>query len=413
MPLRSFGPFRFDSTTGELWRAQRKIPLQPALARLLALLISRPGELIGRDEMVTYLWPGGVHVDYDNSLNNAVARLRRLVGARWIERIPKRGYRFRAAHVPTVTRRDPEVDRATTLGRHFWNQMTAASLDRARFWYQHAVVRDPECAPAWAGLAETWLLLADDVIGSPLRKDALLRAGEAATRALSLAPNCATALAVSGMVCWRKAWDWEEAERRLREAIAADPSSAVSRLFYAWLLGASRRGAPSIEQLRRAVELAPASPFVNANAGLLLYFDRKPSAATVQLNESLALDPHFPLAWLFLGMAQSGCGDNTRAVHSLRRAAGLAGTDSGHYQAVLGYAEATLGTPRQQDATNAYAGALVRLGAGEIGQAVDLLERAAQEHCSYLPFLSVDPMFDRLRRERRFRSLVRSIGLSE
>ena len=99
-PFRiSFAEFDFDPATGELWHAGQRVPLQPQPARLLGLLVARPGEVITRDEIRQALWGGETHVEFDRSLNFCVAKLRSALqdnaaDPRFIETVPTRGYRF-------------------------------------------------------------------------------------------------------------------------------------------------------------------------------------------------------------------------------------------------------------------------------------------------------------------------------
>lgn len=94
-----FGAFRFDPVSLELWRSDRPVPLPPLPARLLARLLDREGELVTRDELTGALWGRGVYVDADAGLNTAVRQVRRALGdratsPRFVETVPRRGYRF-------------------------------------------------------------------------------------------------------------------------------------------------------------------------------------------------------------------------------------------------------------------------------------------------------------------------------
>jgi TolB-like protein/Tfp pilus assembly protein PilF len=96
----SFGPFALDTRTGELREDERPVPLQDKPLRLLEILLERGGDLVTRDELVADLWPDA-HVDFDNSLNNAMSRLRTALHddparPRYVETIGRRGYRFLA-----------------------------------------------------------------------------------------------------------------------------------------------------------------------------------------------------------------------------------------------------------------------------------------------------------------------------
>src|SRR5688500_1641602 len=94
-----FGDFTLTVATGELTRAAVPVVLQRKSFQVLEALTARPGQLVTRDELRTTLWPGDVIVEFDNNMNAAVTRLRRVLGdaadaPRFIETLPGRGYRF-------------------------------------------------------------------------------------------------------------------------------------------------------------------------------------------------------------------------------------------------------------------------------------------------------------------------------
>ncbi len=95
----SFGPYEADFQSGELRKHGRKIRLQAKSFEVLALLLERAGELVTREELRRRLWPANIAVEFENNLNTAVARLREALGdapdkPRFIETLPRRGYRF-------------------------------------------------------------------------------------------------------------------------------------------------------------------------------------------------------------------------------------------------------------------------------------------------------------------------------
>lgn len=94
-----FGPFDLTIDTRELRKAGTRVKLQTKSAQVLEALVSRPDELVTRQELYAVLWPGNVFVDFDSGLNTAVNRLRTTLGdaaesPRYIETIPRLGYRF-------------------------------------------------------------------------------------------------------------------------------------------------------------------------------------------------------------------------------------------------------------------------------------------------------------------------------
>ena len=96
-----FGTFELDRATGELRRAGQRVPLQDQPAQVLSLLVSRPGDVVTRDELRRALWTDDTFVEFDSALNVAVNKIRQALGdsatsPRFVETLPKRGYRFLA-----------------------------------------------------------------------------------------------------------------------------------------------------------------------------------------------------------------------------------------------------------------------------------------------------------------------------
>jgi len=127
-----FGAFEVDLRAGEVYKSGRKIRLQVLPFQALVLLLERPGEVITRKEFEQRLWPGDTFVDFDHSLNTAIRKLRQALGdgkkkPRFIETLPKRGYRFigklehaaalKPAKVPTESSRVGQLARLRADGK--------------------------------------------------------------------------------------------------------------------------------------------------------------------------------------------------------------------------------------------------------------------------------------------------------
>ena len=98
-PTIRFGAFELDLRTGELRRAGRKVRIQEQPLCVLVSLLERPGELVTRDELRRKLWQSDTFVDFDTGLNKAIAKIREALAdsaasPRFVETLPKRGYRF-------------------------------------------------------------------------------------------------------------------------------------------------------------------------------------------------------------------------------------------------------------------------------------------------------------------------------
>src|SRR5438045_1761117 len=94
-----FGPFELRAATGELFKDKVLIKLQPQPLYVLRLLVSRPGELVTREEIQEALWPNGTTVEFSQGLNFCIRQIRAALNddarePRFIETLPKRGYRF-------------------------------------------------------------------------------------------------------------------------------------------------------------------------------------------------------------------------------------------------------------------------------------------------------------------------------
>ena len=108
----SFGPFEADPRTRKLRKHGVRIRLGEQPFQILAALIERPGELVTREELRELLWPGNTFVEFDDSLNSAVKKLRDALGdaardPRYIETVPTRGYLFIATVETVQSKRRP------------------------------------------------------------------------------------------------------------------------------------------------------------------------------------------------------------------------------------------------------------------------------------------------------------------
>jgi DNA-binding winged helix-turn-helix (wHTH) protein len=138
-PLIRFGTFQLDTQAGQLLKNGRVVRLKPQPLRLLQLLISRPGELVTRDEIRDLLWGTDTFVDFEQGMNTAVRQIREALGDDaetpiFVETVPKRGYRFIApvdAGAPPST---PVYPRGTDLNLHkaLWLNIAELRLAEVR-----------------------------------------------------------------------------------------------------------------------------------------------------------------------------------------------------------------------------------------------------------------------------------------
>src|SRR5580704_13843593 len=132
------GQFEVDMGAGELYKNGRRIALQEKPFRVLNMLLRRPGELVTREDLQSQLWSVDTHVEFDEGLNTAIRKLRTAFGdsadnPRFIETVPRRGYRFIApvsraeivAAVPEV-QASPSASVPPSSHTHLWSRRPRA-----------------------------------------------------------------------------------------------------------------------------------------------------------------------------------------------------------------------------------------------------------------------------------------------
>jgi Tol biopolymer transport system component/DNA-binding winged helix-turn-helix (wHTH) protein len=136
-----FGPFQLETQYGELRKSGMRLKLQGQPIEILEMLLAKPGELVTREDIQQRLWPADTFVDFDHSLNTAVKKLRQALGdeadaPRYIETLPKRGYRF----IGQVEREAPQESRPAHLGAVVVPLGPAANPGTPRTSHRHWVL---------------------------------------------------------------------------------------------------------------------------------------------------------------------------------------------------------------------------------------------------------------------------------
>ena len=431
-----FGAFQVDFQERDLYKRGLRLKLQQKPFQLLELLLERAGELVTRKEITDRLWPG-LYLDFARSLNTAVNALRQALGdsprnPRFVETRQGLGYRFIAPVEPVTiagqagpraegTKRTSEAHQDYLKGRHFYNKMTEDALQRSIGYFESALAADARCAPALAGLADAYLLLAY-FHAMPVDK-ALAHAREHAAAALRIDENLAEAHASLGSAIRFQNWDWPGAEARFVKAIELDPDSAASHRCYADHLCAKGLAEQAVTAMRRAVELEPLSLRINASMAWMLYMTRDFEGALAQSWKALALEKDCAAAQHTLGLAYEQLGEFEEAITELRNAHSCSG---GHPIAVaaLGHAYAKCGKEVQARKilgdlgdisrlrrVSHYWTSLIHAALGETDAALTGLARGVKDRDVWMVWLGVEPRFDPLRNDARFSRLIRELRL--
>jgi len=222
---------------------------------------------------------------------------------------------------PSPAPLDPEVYRLLAQARHFWHQRTREGYEKALAAYREASQRDPSSAAARAGIAQSFLGLAQ--IGSIPGPEAYAAAREAVRRALELDPSLAEAYAVSGAIDAVDANDWASAERAYRRALALNPSDPVTHHWYSLLLCIRGRSAEAVAEARLAYALDPVSSLVSNHLAVMLIIAGRPAEALAQSDVTIALDPAVARGYVLRGESLLELGRAAEAVAPLLRARAL------------------------------------------------------------------------------------------
>jgi DNA-binding winged helix-turn-helix (wHTH) protein/Flp pilus assembly protein TadD len=324
---------------------------------------------------------------------------------------------------PVEAIRDPKAYRLYTEGRFFWNKRTENGFRHSIECFQQAILKDPTYAAAYAGLADSYTLLASYGVEPPA--EAYPNARAAATRALQLNNKLAEAHTSLGLIALYYEWDWQHADREFKRAIELDPAlsgaHAWDSLYYA-VMGQTPQ---ALQQALDAEQLDPLSLAVNMDLGSAYYWNRQYDKAVGAYKRAIALDPYFARAHSRLGIVLAAEKDYAGAVREFEETSRLSGPDP-YIDGLRGYAEAMGGNPKvarklladlkQRPHTQyvpAFSLALLYLGIGDRNQAMNWLERSYQDRSTYMIFAKVDPLLDPLRSDQRFDSLLRQMDLRE
>jgi Tfp pilus assembly protein PilF len=204
------------------------------------------------------------------------------------ETSPSNSLPSKALTAPLV---DPAAQALYLKGRYFWNRRTPADLTKALDFFTQAIVRDPNYAQPYVGLADCYNLLREFAAMPP--EEAFPRALAAARKAVELDDSSAEAHASLAFVMFYWNWDIVGAEREFRRAIELNPSYVAAHHWYATYLMVLGRLPEAMKEIDRAQELDPASTAILADKALVLFHMGQPDEATALLKQIEAGQPAF------------------------------------------------------------------------------------------------------------------------
>ena len=419
--------------SGELRKRGVRVPLQQQPFRILIRLLERPGEVVTREELHQELWPADTYVDFEQGINGAVKRLREALGdsaetPRFIETLPKRGYRFIApidAATPTQRRRRgsltrlaeervPDAERALSKACFLMDARLAQWLQESFTLLQQAVTAAPAYASAHVAMSQWYVGAAFH--GHVAYDTGFLEATRHAQEAVRLAPLSAEAVGALGRAYYAGRF-FHHAERTFQRALELDGAASIVLGSYSELLTIMGRHAEALTLVDAALEGEPHSGILQEAKATALCAARDFLQCIDWCNSTRRITPTSSvLAYLsgtsqvMLGRHEKACRDFTDA---LAHEPNLLPVRVG-----MGIVAHQMGQPEERaklllelELQNGDRATLAEFyaGVGRLEEALDSLDTGFRCDSPQIMGIAVNPLLDPVRGHPRFRRLVAAL----
>jgi len=320
---------------------------------------------------------------------------------------------------------DVEVYNLYLRGRHFWNRRSEEGINRAIECFTEAIDKAPTYAPPYTGLADCHILSAwYEFLSS---REAFPKARIVALKAMEINDLLAEAHTSLAQINLFFDWNWEDAEKRFKRAIALNSGYATAHEWYAVYLLIVGRSDEAIAEIEQALELDPFSIGINVINGVILLNTRHYDLAIEALKKTIELDPSYAYAHNFLGAAYFGKGIYEEALTAYEKAEKL---PQGRVRAKAGIATVRASTGRMDEARSILTELLelrkkryvrpiylayVYLALGEPDQCFKWLNKAYEERDEFLSLINSDPILEALdiRSDPRYIELLKKMNLDK
>ena len=308
-------------------------------------------------------------------------------------------------------------------GRFYLNKWSEAGFRKSIHFFETAIQQDENMAAAWAALAVALFQLA--CCGTEAPNKLMPRARAAAERALQGDDSLAEAHVALGGVLAIYDWDWAGSEREFARAMELDPDGAPAYQCYCIsCLIPQGRLQDALEAAQQACELDPLSPSINSSVALAHFVLGEYNEAIECFKKALEIDPNFFLARWWLGVSYLNRSMLLKAFAQFRKAGALS-QDTANDAIKYSYGHALIGRRgkarqkleelmrmSQERYFSPVLIAAIHVALSETDAAFAWLDKACEVHDTWLVWLGVDRRFDSVRSHKRFRALLKKLGLS-
>jgi serine/threonine-protein kinase len=283
---------------------------------------------------------------------------------------------------------NPEAYEAYLQGQFHWYKLTRPDLDIALQYFESALAKDPNYAQAYVGIASVWVGRQQQ--GFVPSSEAAPKAKAAAAKALELDGMLAEVhYTLGGIKTWTD-WDWGGGEAEYRQAIELNPNLPGPRASLSHLLNILKHPEEAMTQIQRALELDPLNALFRGHYAMDLMYARRYDDAIAVIRDTLKTSPNDLIALSTL-----------RSAYHMKQM----------YPEALQRTAETLAARSRTAYVPAWQIGTLYTRAGMKDEALEWLEKAYQAHDPNMPYISVDPIFDILRDDPRFKDLLRRMNL--
>ncbi len=323
--------------------------------------------------------------------------------------------------------KDAEAYQLYLKGRYFWNKRNEEGFRNGIEYFKRAEEKDPTFALAFSGLADSYALLCDIGVAKPIEE--MPKAKAAAQKAVDADPTLAEAYTSRAFVRLSYDWDWLGAESDFQQAIKLNPKYPTAHQWYASYLMQMGKFNRSLAEIEEAHKLDPLSPIIGSNYALYSYYERNYDDAIAKYKVILKGDPDFWVVRHYLALAYVQKGMYDEAIAELRSV--IKAPPSGpipdqlienemEASSSLGYAYGMAGKKAEAQDIVAKLQALsqrryisglyfaiVYAGLKDNERVIHYLNEAFQAKQPGLVLIRIDPTFDGLRSDEKFKELAR------
>ena len=311
----------------------------------------------------------------------------------------------------------PEALTHYLRGRYSWATRRPEELRKAIAEFQKAIEADPQFAPAYAGLADCYVVL--PLLASEPTSEFYPKADDAAKKALALDPNLAEVHTSVAYAKLYQAWDFEGAEREFQQALRLDENYSTAHQWYAELLALEGRKEEAMAQIQKAEELDPFSAVVHHQAGQVYRQARQYAQAIAEYKNSLSLNPqmHANYWWMADVYLHEGKVHEWAEAWKIVEGGPQVAKRAADYE--LAYRQEGMNgwnkkriSEIQNSPRQLYFIALRYASSGDKTRAFSYLDQAYAAREPEVLTIKVDPEWDGLRDDPRFSAMVKKIGFA-